>query len=171
MLILIRLVVFEVMGLLLGCIEDKSVFSVVALLQTFIGSVRWVEVATLTVQEPALRDSDCAIEIASCENWNLRFCLKFLGKKVHLIWRRSFTAREERFPQLEVWVLMVVRIFHRHRTHVTDVASYVSNTAYASLIVLIILILMTHLAFSLTKAINDKEDKRERYGGSYAGCD
>lgn len=56
---------FEVMGLLLlGCIEDKSVFSVVALLHTFIGSVRCVEVATLTVH-CALSDSDCAIEIAS----------------------------------------------------------------------------------------------------------
>jgi hypothetical protein len=65
MLILIRLVVFDCMGLLLGCIEDKSVFSVVALLQ-FIGSDRCVEVATLTVHEPALRDSDWAIEIASC---------------------------------------------------------------------------------------------------------
>lgn len=56
MLIFIRLVVFDVIGLLLlllGGIEDKSVFSVVALLQTFIGSVRCVEVATLTVQDPA----------------------------------------------------------------------------------------------------------------------
>ena len=52
MLMFIRLVVFDVIGLLLGGIEDKSVFSVVVLLHTFIGSVRWVEVATLTVHEP-----------------------------------------------------------------------------------------------------------------------
>lgn len=78
MLILIRLVVFDVIGLLLGCIEDKSVFSVVALLQTFIGSVRCVEVATLTVHEPAcaFMDSDCAIVIASC--WE---CFKKLFNK------------------------------------------------------------------------------------------
>lgn len=66
MLMLIRFVVFDVIGLLFDN-EDKSVFSVVALVQTFIGSVRCVEVATLTVQEPAcaLIDSDCAIEMAS----------------------------------------------------------------------------------------------------------
>ena len=52
MLMLIRFVVFDVIGLLLGGIEDKSVFSVVAVLQTFIGRVRCVDVATLTVHEP-----------------------------------------------------------------------------------------------------------------------
>lgn len=40
MLMLIKFVVFEVIGLLLVGIEDKSVFSVVALLHTFIGRVR-----------------------------------------------------------------------------------------------------------------------------------
>lgn len=37
---LIKLVVFDVIGLLLVGIEDNSVFSVVVLLHTFIGSVR-----------------------------------------------------------------------------------------------------------------------------------
>lgn len=60
MFIFIKLVVFEVIGLLLVGIEDKSVFSVVALLHTFIGNERCVDVATLTVHDPAcaLKDSD-----------------------------------------------------------------------------------------------------------------
>lgn len=40
MFIFIKFVVFEVIGLLLVGIEDKSVFSVVALLHTFIGNER-----------------------------------------------------------------------------------------------------------------------------------
>lgn len=68
-------------------------------------------------------------------------------------------------------IRMIVRILHRHRAHVTDIPSYVSNTPYASLIVLIVLILVTHLAFSLAEAIYDKEEKRERNGGRDAGRD
>jgi hypothetical protein len=62
---------------------------------------------------------------------------------------------------LEVRILVLIRILHRHRAHVSDVASYVPNAPYAPLIVLVVLILMTHLAFSLTEAIYDEEEKRE----------
>lgn len=81
----------------------------------------------------------------------------------------GFTAREEWLPQLEVRVLVVIGIIHRHRSHVANVPADVAYTAYASLVsVLIVLVLMTHLAFSLTEAINDEEEKRERNGGSDA---
>lgn len=66
---------------------------------------------------------------------------------------------------------MVVRILHRHRAHITDIAANVADTADASLIVLVVLILMTHLAFSLTKSIYDEEEQRERNGGGDAGED
>lgn len=66
---------------------------------------------------------------------------------------------------------MLVRILHRHRAHVTDVATNVADTADAPLIVLIVLVLMTHLAFSLTKSIYDEEEQRERNGGGDASED
>lgn len=71
MLMLIRLVVFDVIGLLLllllfvGGMFDKSLFSVVALLHTLMGIVRCVDVATLTVQPGGWFVSACAIVIAS----------------------------------------------------------------------------------------------------------
>jgi hypothetical protein len=66
---------------------------------------------------------------------------------------------------------MLVRILHCHRAHVSDISSNISDTSYASLIVLVILILVTHLAFSLTEAIDDKEKKCERNGGRDASRD
>jgi hypothetical protein len=65
-------------------------------------------------------------------------------------------------------ILVLVRVLHRHRPHVPYIAPNIPNTSYASLIVLIVLILVTHLAFSLTEAINDEEEKRERNCGSDA---
>jgi hypothetical protein len=72
---------------------------------------------------------------------------------------------------LEVRVLVLVRIFHRHRAHVANVASYVADASDATLIVLIVLVLVAHLAFSLSKAIDDIEENCERDGGYDAGDD
>jgi hypothetical protein len=66
---------------------------------------------------------------------------------------------------------MFVGILHRHRAHVPDISPNISNTSYAPLIVLIVLVLVTHLAFSLSEAIYDKEEKCERDSGSNAGRD
>lgn len=66
---------------------------------------------------------------------------------------------------------MLVRILHRHRAHIPDIAANVADAANAPLIVLIVLVLMTHLAFSLTKSIYDEEEQRERNGGGDAGED
>lgn len=46
-LILIKFVVFDVIGFVVEGNADKSVFSVVAVLQTLSGNVRCVDVATL----------------------------------------------------------------------------------------------------------------------------
>lgn len=85
--------------------------------------------------------------------------------------RRRFAARKERLPQLEVRVLVLIRILHRHRAHVADVAADVADATDAPLIVLIVLVLMAHLAFSLTKSINDEEEERERDRSRDAGED
>lgn len=64
---------------------------------------------------------------------------------------------------------MVVGVIHRHRAHVSDIPADVPDAAYAPLVaILIVLVLMAHLAFSLTEAINDEEEKSERHGGGDA---
>lgn len=64
---------------------------------------------------------------------------------------------------------MVVGVVHRHGAHVTNIPADIADAADAPLVaVLVVLVLVTHLAFSLTEAINYEEEESERHGGGDA---